>query len=115
MLISPTRRLQGLADDSKPGSISHRLRSRRFRLFDELVAGYGRPISIIDVGGTNRFWEQRGWAGRDDVQITLVNLEAEERKHANVHPTAGDATNLSDFADGSFDIAFSNSVIEHLF
>ena len=115
MLISPTRRLQGLADDSKPGSISHRLRSRRFRLFDELVAGYGRPISIIDVGGTNRFWEQRGWAGRDDVQITLVNLEAEERKHANVHPTAGDATSLSDFADGSFDIAFSNSVIEHLF
>lgn len=110
-----TERLQRLADDTSPGSLSHRLRERRFRLFDQLVGGLPRPLSIVDVGGTNRYWEQRGWAGRDDIEITLVNLEAEPRRHANIHPTAGDATDLSQHADGAFDVAFSNSVIEHLF
>jgi hypothetical protein len=115
MLINPTRRLQGLATDGRSDSLSHRLRERRFRLFEQLVEPLPRPLRIIDVGGTNGYWEQRGWAGRDDVSITLVNLEAEERRHENVHPTAGDATDLADHADKTFDIAFSNSVIEHLF
>lgn len=115
MLIDPTARLQGLADDGSAGSLSHRLRERRFRRFERLTAALPRPLRIIDVGGTNTFWEQRGWAGRDDVSITLVNLEAAERRHANVDPTSGNATDLSEHADGAFDVAFSNSVIEHLF
>lgn len=115
MLINPTARLQRLADDGSAGSLSHRLRERRFRLFDRLVGALPRPLRIIDIGGTTKFWEQRGWAGRDDVSITLVNLEADERRYDNIHPTAGDATDLADHADGSFDVAFSNSVIEHLF
>jgi methyltransferase family protein len=115
MLINPTARLQKLATDSSSGSISHRMRERRFRLFEELVAPLPRPLRILDVGGTNTYWEQRGWAGRDDVSITLVNLEAEERRYDNIHPTAGDATNLADHADKTFDVAFSNSVIEHLY
>ena len=115
MLINPTSRLQELATDSKAGSLSHRLRARRFELFERLTAGLARPLRIIDVGGTNTFWEQRGWAGREDVEITLVNLEAEERRHENIVTTAGDATDLAEHADDSFDVAFSNSVIEHLF
>jgi hypothetical protein len=115
MAISPTARLQGLADDGTSESLSHRLRERRFSIFDRLVEGLPRPIRIIDLGGTNDFWERRGWAGRDDIEITLVNLEAQEARHANIHPTVGDATDLSEYADESFDIAFSNSVIEHLF
>jgi hypothetical protein len=115
MAPSPTRFLQRLADDTGANSLSHRLRGRRFRLFERLVADLPRPLTIIDVGGTNQYWEQRGWAGREDVQITLVNLEAEPRVHANIHPTAGNATDMSEHADASFDIAFSNSVIEHLF
>jgi len=115
MLTNPTARLQELATDSRSDSLSHRLRARRFRLFEELVAEMPRPLRIIDVGGTNEFWEQRGWAGRDDVEVTLVNLDAPERRHENIHPTAGNATDLFDHDDKSFDVAFSNSVIEHLF
>src|SRR5688500_5460421 len=115
MLLDATERLQGLANDGRPGSLSHRLRERRFQQFERFAESLPRPLRIIDVGGTNEFWEQRGWAGRDDVQITLVNLEAADRRHANIDPTAGDACDLSEHADGSFDIAFSNSVIEHLF
>ena len=76
---------------------------------------FPRPLSIIDIGGTNEFWEQRGWAEREGVTITTVNLTAQERRFDNVIPTVGDATDLSHFADGEFDLAFSNSVIEHLF
>jgi hypothetical protein len=115
MAVSPTARLRGLADDSSARSLSHRLRARRFELFERLVADLPRPLEIIDLGGTNAYWEQRGWAGRDDVSITLVNLDRQERRHANIHPTIGDATDLREHADGAFDIAFSNSVIEHLF
>jgi len=115
MAISPTARLRGLASDSSTTSISHRMRARRFLMFEQLVALMPRPLSIIDLGGTNEFWEQRGWAGRDDLSITIVNLEAQPRRYDNIHPTVGDATSLAEYADGAFDIAFSNSVIEHLF
>ena len=90
-------------------------RSKRFARFEELSASLGRPLRIIDVGGTTDFWEAGGWAGRDDVEITIVNLALEERRYDNIIPAVGDATDLSEFADDSFDIAFSNSVIEHLF
>ncbi len=108
-------KVRQLADGSNPDSLSNRMRTRRFHLFETLAATLPRPLRILDVGGTNEFWENRGWADRDDVQIYTLNLTAEEQKHKNVFPVAGDATNLKEFGDLSFDIAFSNSVIEHLF
>jgi hypothetical protein len=115
MLVSPAERLRRLADDGDADSLSRRLRERRFRLFDSLVARLEPPVSILDVGGTVEFWERRGWAGRPDVSITLLNLGEQEQRHPNVRSLVGDATDLSDFADRQFDVAFSNSVIEHLY
>ncbi len=107
--------LRRFADSHDPKSLGNRLRSKRFQMFEELVRPLAKPLRILDIGGTNSFWEQRGWAGHSDYQITLVNLELEESKHDNIQPAKGDATNLAEFSDSSFDIAFSNSVIEHLF
>jgi len=116
--LRPGALMRGLADQSKTGSFSNTRRSRRFEAFaaivDDLLEGRTEPLRILDIGGTNSFWEQRGWGDRKDVEIVLVNLEAEERRHPNIDPRAGDATNLSEFPDGSFDLVFSNSVIEHL-
>jgi hypothetical protein len=110
--------MRRLADQSSYGSFSNSRRARRFEAFAEIVeplhSRVGRPVRILDIGGTNSFWEHRGWAGRDDVHVVLVNLDAEECKHANIDPRAGDATDLSEFPNGSFDVVFSNSVIEHL-
>jgi Methyltransferase domain len=104
-----------MADDSSAESLSHRMREQRFLRFERLAAMLPKPLTLIDIGGTCEFWEQRGWAGRDDVSVTLVNLVEQEQTHENVVPTVGDATSLAGHADQSFDIAFSNSVIEHLF
>jgi len=84
-------------------------------LLEKLIEDMPRPIRVLDIGGTNSFWEMRGWAGREDIRVTTVNLKAEEKRHENIEPRSGDATNLREYADRSFDIAFSNSVIEHLF
>jgi hypothetical protein len=94
---------------------SKQMRLRRFRFFQDLASRFPRPLRIIDIGGTNGFWEACGWAGSSEVRITAINLAAEPRKHENIEVLAGDATRLSGVGDGSFDIAFSNSVIEHLF
>ncbi len=106
--------LAQLAVGAQPTSISSRMRRRRFRWFETLADSLPRPLRIIDVGGRTGFWAHHGWAGRDDVHITLVNLMDQPRTHDNLEPVVGDATDLGVFDDGRFDIAFSNSVIEHL-
>jgi hypothetical protein len=65
----------------------------------------------LDVGGTPYNWEQIGAR----FLITLLNTEPLEAGGLGAHYTLvqGSGTKL-DFADHSFDIAFSNSVIEHV-
>ncbi len=107
--------LRTLADVHADDSLSNRMRTKRFAMFERLMAPLARPVRILDVGGTVAFWEHRGWADRDDCQITLLNLAGEESAHANIRSTVGSATDMHEHADKSFDVAFSNSVIEHLF
>jgi hypothetical protein len=98
--------------------LSNARRSQRFeafaRLVDRLSDQHKRPIRILDIGGTNSFWEQRGWSGRNNVHIVLINLATQPSVYDNIEVRQGDATDLSEFPDGAFDVVFSNSVIEHL-
>jgi hypothetical protein len=114
-MAGDTPLIQKLANGKNPHSLSNKLRSKRFKRFEELISGLPRPVRILDVGGTHEFWKQRGWTARRDIHITTLNLSAEPQQHENVLPVAGDATDLHQFSDQSFDVAFSNSVIEHLF
>lgn len=118
LVAPPGDVLRGLADVGANGSFSNSRRSRRFESFARLIDGLPdrrvRPIRILDIGGTNLFWEQRGWAGRRDVHVVLVNLAPQPSTHENIEARVGDATDLSEFPDGAFDVVFSNSVIEHL-
>jgi hypothetical protein len=67
--------------------------------------------TVLDVGGTPYNWEQIGAR----FSITLLNTVPLEIEDLGAHFTLvqGSGTQL-DFADRSFDIAFSNSVIEHV-
>ena len=83
--------------------------------FKEHTDELPKPIKILDVGGNEEFWENAGLNGNEDIHITILNLEQIEVHHSNLHSVKGDATNLSEYGDEEFDIAFSNSVIEHLY
>jgi hypothetical protein len=104
-----------LSNDSDQNSLAHRLRCARFRHFESLVASLPRPLYILDLGGTTAYWENRGWAGRNDIQITCLNLVSKEQRYENIIPVTGDAMFLSEYANKKFDVAFSNSMIQELF
>jgi hypothetical protein len=71
---------------------------------------------IIDLGGNWLFWEDVSIP----LEITIVNLPDSIIKNVNsksIHSykiVEGDACHLPQYEDSSFDIAFSNSVIEHV-
>ncbi|PKP37587.1 MAG: methyltransferase type 11 [Bacteroidetes bacterium HGW-Bacteroidetes-15] len=106
--------LNRLANNEKEGSLADRLRKKRFDLFRSLISDLPRPIRIVDVGGTVNYWQKMGLLLSEEVEITLVNLHQSKVAFPNIKSHKGDARNLSEFEDNSFDIAFSNSVIEHV-
>ncbi len=99
----------------KKDSLGNKFREKRFSFFLKKINKLPKPVSILDVGGKINFWENRGLAGNLNYKITIVNIEKEISKYSNINYEIGDATNLSQFVDKSFDVAHSNSVIEHLY
>lgn len=102
------------ADYTDQASVAYRLRRRRFGAFLQLLDKLPRPVSILDVGGTESFWQMMGIGEIDDVDITLLNLGHYETCTPHISCVAGDARDLSRYEDGQFDVVFSNSVIEHV-
>ena len=104
--------------------ISLRSRRRKFALFMETIAPTGET-TVLDVGADdvgfgettgcetlNFFEELYPWP----EQITALGLSEGERFRASfprVRYVQADALELP-FADGSFDVVFSNAVIEHV-
>ena len=102
------------ADNRDPASYASRLRLRRDQWFASLIADLPRPLSILDVGGTEKIWESVGLAGDPTVRVTLVNVEPVQTTHSNIQFVLADARDLKQFADGYFDVIYSNSLIEHV-
>lgn len=57
-----------------------------------------------------------GFSHLNTVDITLLNLKKYEvpQAYGNIISVAGDATDLKEYRDKQFNLAFSNSVIEHV-
>jgi hypothetical protein len=102
-----------VADVYNQGSFATRLRKKRIFFFENLLRRVQPPVRILDVGGTEIFWQMVGGCNRD-IQITLLNLTEQPVSQANFTSVMGDARSLTQFADAEFDVVFSNSVIEHL-
>jgi hypothetical protein len=70
----------------------------------------GPDTSIVDVGGTALNWSLIDCP----AHVTLVNIDVDhDEPPPGMTFAVGDGRRL-DYADGSFDIVFSNSVIEHV-
>jgi ubiquinone/menaquinone biosynthesis C-methylase UbiE len=70
---------------------------------------------IIDLGGTPQLWEMVDL----DLEITLLNLSHVTHYQPNIlrhsyHFITGDACHINGLIDNTFDLVFSNSVIEHV-
>lgn len=106
-----------LFNPEKKTSINQRFRERRFKFFLSLLASIksDKPIEILDIGGTEIYWERMNFDHASNVRITLLNLEAVPVKGTIFRSVKGDACNLAEYKDKQFDVVFSNSVIEHLF
>ncbi|HOA37201.1 MAG TPA: methyltransferase domain-containing protein [Flavihumibacter sp.] len=98
-------------------SANNKFREKRFQFFlsQLLKIDKGQPITILDIGGTEIFWERMNFTNRPNVRITLLNLEKVNTHFPGFVSIKGDACDLHDINDKAFDIVFSNSVIEHLF
>lgn len=108
------RFIQPIVDNSQPSSYAAKLRRKRFQIFCNLIAPLDRPIHILDIGGTQHFWEIMQFTEIEGINITILNLEPPEVRYPHFSGIAGDATNLAEFSDGTFDVVFTNSVIEHV-
>jgi hypothetical protein len=102
------------ADNTNPRSVASRLRRKRYRIFQRLIEDLPRPVTVLDVGGTPTYWSMVPAEAKEGLQITLLNVEQMPPPGDGLRSVAGDARDLSQFGDRSFDVVFSNSVIEHV-
>ncbi|RIY02585.1 SAM-dependent methyltransferase [Aureimonas flava] len=106
---------------SNPKSLERRFRARRFAQVAPLIEAAlarRRHVEILDLGGTEAYWEigadlLRRHAGR--ITVTLVNNEpAAEPRSAMFRSVDGNACDPALFEGRRFDLVHSNSVIEHV-
>ncbi|NCB26226.1 MAG: methyltransferase domain-containing protein [Bacteroidia bacterium] len=95
----------------RPISLYHRKkRSLLFVNSFNIEAG----MSILDVGGHPKIWDHVSIP----LKITCLNLPGaiknKYKTHHKITYVDGDGCFMPQFRDNSFDIAFSNSVIEHV-
>jgi len=106
--------LEFLADNQRALSLANRFRRCRFEHFKHFVASKKKPLKILDIGGTEDFWEKMNYCSPAEVQVVLLNLFPQAVSRPNFSALVGDGRNLAQFAAKEFDLVFSNSVIEHL-
>jgi Methyltransferase domain len=101
------------AYDEDRDTFIRRWRRQRIQAFLDLVQP-PKGASIVDLGGSASLWNLID----HDFQVTIVNLPGNGQQTSDLSGyryVEGDATNLKGvFTDQSFDVAFSNSTIEHV-
>lgn len=96
----------------------NRFRLARFKKFlsivDDIIAATG-ACRVLDVGGRVEHWGALSdlWGNRK-IHVTLGNLEVEAVTDPRFESIVLDACDMSRYPDNSFDLVYSNSVIEHV-
>jgi hypothetical protein len=90
------------------------MRRRRFDLFLSLLRSLQGRVEVLDIGGTQQFWNLMLGDADPDIRVTLLNIDHQPVSSKRFISAAGDARSIPQFAENSFDVVFSNSVIEHV-
>jgi SAM-dependent methyltransferase len=104
------------ADNTNRKSIASQLRQKRFQLFVDMLDKFPSTVNILDIGGTQGYWENLNInpsiSGR--LKVTLLNLYRQEIRMDDFISVIGDARSMPQFKDKQFDIVYSNSTLEHV-
>lgn len=108
----------GFNDPRDPKSLSNKFRAKRDVLLRQLITArpaMGVPFRILDLGGSDYYWQRFGmdFLTRHRIEVTLLNLEPSEMGESPLRTMAADACSVP-AEDNSFDFVHSNSVIEHV-
>jgi hypothetical protein len=106
--------IRSLADNSDSRSLATRMRRRRFELFLSLLQTLEGRVEILDIGGTQLFWDLMLGDDSHDIRVTLLNVDHQKVSSKRFISARGDARAMPEFSSASFDVVFSNSVIEHV-
>lgn len=110
--------LKKIAHNSHEKSFVTKLRRKRFHIFQNLIERcYNKKkITVLDLGGTPAYWNQVYDINKNplNLEITILNLHMPIDVNTKFKYLLGDARDLSHIPDQSFDVCFSNSMIEHL-
>ncbi len=119
--------MASLIDISNPNSFRSRLRKKRIKHLTDFIREVIKKenkntVSICDIGGNYFYWSIfpfHEFAGIT-FNITLANIEEYKIfkevviENVNFSSLIADACDMNTVEDGHFDIAHSNSVIEHV-
>lgn len=103
--------------------LQDRFRRKRFEIFEALlreILETQPEVSVLDMGGRPGYWEKLPTDLRDSVKITCLNFQSQlngfpaSSQDLRIVTVVGDACDMSEFSDGTFDLVHSNSVIEHV-
>jgi hypothetical protein len=87
---------------------------RRRMQFYTAAMGVKKDMSILDLGGLPKIWDSVS----QPLNLTILNLpgavESKISSHHKIRYVEGDACQVREFGERSFDSVFSNSVIEHV-
>ncbi|MDO8412874.1 MAG: hypothetical protein Q7S51_03670 [Gallionellaceae bacterium] len=110
-----------LSNYESPTSTGSKLRAKRIAPLLKMIATVAEEqglVNLIDVGGTEKYWDSilRQHLDMHNISITIVNLPGSPmpQDHGPFKFVGADGCNLAAFADKSFHIAHSNSVVEHV-
>lgn len=103
--------IKNITNIKDENSITTKIRRENFELFRSLVSLYDRKVKILDLGGTQEYWEMMKFT--DNINVTLVNLEDINVTRTNFTFIKEDIFNI-DLKKFDCDIIFSHSLIEHI-
>lgn len=110
-----------LVDYNNPSSMGSRFRAKRIKPLLELIEKVHEEkgeVKVLDIGGRKSYWNivPEGFITDNRVKISLLNLpdEIEKEDDSVFTNISGNACDCKEYADNSFDIVHSNSVIEHV-
>ncbi len=108
-----SKSIRSQANQNVEGSFSETFRKKRMKFFVDFCDKLGKNLKIADVGGTFYHWKSSGEFLKN-IELTLINVEEEKDElPENVRFIKADARSLGFISDREFDVAYSNSVIEH--